>query len=110
METAFDEAAYAPLENISEPKWWTGTPAIDPSLFVIDAQEFRSGISPLTPSVSLEKRMGEVFDQVGLVHIINTGLTDLESMRLVATQVLKTTRKYEGGRTLGRVYKKMCTK
>ena len=93
METAFDEAAYAPLGNISEPKWWTGTPAIDPSMFVIDAQEFRSGITPLTPSVDLEKRMIEVFNHVGLLHIINTGLTDLEAMRLIATQVLKTTRK-----------------
>ena len=44
MKTAFDEAAYAPLDDISEPKWWTGTPAIDPSMFVIDAHEFRCNL------------------------------------------------------------------
>lgn len=97
MKTAFNGAAFAPRKNISEPKWWTGIPAIDPTMFVIDALEFRDGISPLTPSYALERRMSEVFDRVGLVHIVNTGLSDLESMRLIATQVLKTTRKYEGG-------------
>ena len=110
MKTAFDEAALAPLENISEPKWWTGTPAIDPTMFVIDALEFRDGISPLTPSQALERRMSEVFDRVGLVHVVNTGLNDLESMRLIATQVLKTTRKYEGELIRGKLCKKMFTR
>ena len=89
--------AFAPLANITEPKWWTGTPAISPDRFVIDGNEYRSNGAPLTPSSALAQRMQETFDDVGLVHVVNTGLDDLQAMRLIATQVLKNERQYEGG-------------
>ena len=89
--------AFEPLPNITEPKWWTGTPAISPELFVIDGNEYRINGAPLVASKELAERMQQTFDDVGLVHVINTGLDDLQAMRLIATQVLKNERQYEGG-------------
>jgi hypothetical protein len=88
---------FAPLAGRLEPRWWTGTPAISPDLFVIDGNEYRVDGQPLVASPALAERMQSTFDRVGLVHVINSGLDDLQSMRLVATQVLKNERKYEGG-------------
>lgn len=96
MSTLASEV-FAPLPDVIEPKWWTGTPAIDPALFTIDGNEYRQGDAPLAPSAELEARMMETFDRVGLVHVINTGLDELSQMRLIAKLVLKNERKYEGG-------------
>lgn len=89
--------ALAPLAGIIEPKWWTGTPAISPEKFTIDGNDFRCPGEPLSPSTELAQCMQNVFDKIGLVHVINTGLTDMQAMRLIATQVLKNERQYEGG-------------
>lgn len=94
MNTATD---FAPLSNINEPRWWTGKPAIDPQRFVIDGNDFRVGGAPLAPSDELNAKMQAVFDEVGLVHVINTGLDGLQGMRDIATQVVKNQRSYEGG-------------
>ncbi len=95
--TAAAPEVFEPLEDIIEPKWWTGTPAISPELFTIDGSEYRIAGAPLAPSDELAERMQKTFDDIGLVHVINTGLTDMQAMRLIATQVLKNQRKYEGG-------------
>ena len=95
--SATAEAVFAPLPNTIEPKWWTGTPSISPDLFVIDGNQYRVDGAPLAPSAELEAHMQRTFDEVGLVHVVNTGLDDLQSMRLIATQVLKIQRNYEGG-------------
>ncbi len=97
MSSALLNAGFAPLPNLAEPKWWTGTPALPPELFTIDGHEFRVDGAPLEPSKELTERMQKTFNDVGLVHVINTGLDKLQSMRLIATQVLKTQRDYEGG-------------
>ena len=97
MNEIIDNAVFARLASAAEPTWWTGTPAIDPTLFVIDGGEYREGDNPLEPSTALADRMRKTFYDVGLVHVVNTGLDDLESMRLVASQVLVKQRKYEGG-------------
>jgi len=97
MNSALLNADFAALPNLAEPKWWTGTPALPPKLFTIDGHEFRVNGAPLQPSKALAERMQETFNNVGLVHVINTGLDKLQSMRLIATQVIKTQRDYEGG-------------
>ena len=97
MNSALLNADFAPLPNLAEPKWWTGTPALPPKLFTIDGHEFRVNGAPLQPSKELAERMQKTFNDVGLVHVINTGLDKLQSMRLIATQVIKTQRDYEGG-------------
>ena len=97
MTIATPPETFAPLDGIIEPKWWTGTPAISPELFTIDGNEFRVLGEPLAPSAELAQRMQKTFDDIGLVHVINTGLTDMQAMRIIATQVLKNERQYEGG-------------
>ena len=97
MNSALLNADFAPLPNLAEPKWWTGTPALPPKSFTIDGHEFRVNGAPLQPSKALAERMQKTFNDVGLVHVINTGLDKLQSMRLIATQVIKTQRDYEGG-------------
>jgi hypothetical protein len=89
--------AFAPLPDIIEPKWWAGTPAISPELFVIDGNDYRLNGEPLVATDALAEHMQRVFNDIGLVHVINTGLDNLQSMRLIATQVLKKERQYEGG-------------
>ena len=97
MTIATAPETFAPLHDIIEPKWWTGTPAISPELFTIDGNDFRIPGEPLMPSTELAECMQKTFDSIGLVHVINTGLSDMQAMRLIATQVLKKERQYEGG-------------
>ncbi len=103
---AYRAENFAPLPDITEPKWWTGSPAISPDLFVIDGNDYRINGEPLAPSAELAAIMQATFDKIGLVHVINTGLDDLQSMRLVATQVLKNERQYEGGANPRRIIEK----
>ncbi len=53
---------FAPLHDIIEPKWWTGTPAIPPELFTIDGNDFRIPGEPLVPSPELAECMQKTFD------------------------------------------------
>ena len=87
MTVASTADAFAPLPDIIEPKWWTGTPAISPELFTIDGNDFRVPGEPLAPSDQLAQRMQTTFDEIGLGHVINTGLTDMQAMRLIATTI-----------------------
>jgi len=75
--------AFAPLNNITEPKWWTGTPAISPDRFVIDGNQYRVNGEPLVASPELAAHMQRTFDDVGLVHVVNTGLDNLQAIVLL---------------------------
>ncbi len=97
MNEILESSAFAPREHIKEPKWWMGSDVIDPSLYTIDGKAFRTSEAPLHPSSELSRVMQETFDSVGLVHVVNTGLTELEEMRSIAVQLVKKQRKYEGG-------------
>ena len=88
---------FAPLPDLLEPRWWTGTPALSPETFIINGNEYRTAGEPLEPSAELEARMQAMFDDVGLVYLINTGLEDLQGMRTIASQIVKNQRQYEGG-------------
>ena len=61
MNEIIDNAVFARLASAAEPTWWTGTPAIDPTLFVIDGGEYREGDNPLEPSTALADRMRKTF-------------------------------------------------
>jgi hypothetical protein len=80
-----------------EPRWWTGTPAIAPERFTIDCSDYRMDAEDLKPGSELGQRMNAVFDAVGLVHLVNTGMTDVQAMRTAAMLVMKTQVEYEGG-------------
>ena len=58
---------FAPLPDLLEPRWWTGTPALSPETFIINGNEYRTAGEPLEPSAELEARMQAMFDEVGLV-------------------------------------------
>ena len=65
-----------PLPGVIEPRWWTGTPALPPMSFMIDCREYAMGEADLAPDGELARRMNETFDEIGLVYLVNTGLTD----------------------------------
>jgi len=85
-----------PIPGIIEPAWWTGSPWLDRSQYVIDASEFDLP-GDLHPESALADRMREVYDRAGIVLVTSTGLTDLASMRALAKAVLPSEMDYDGG-------------
>lgn len=81
------------LDDLIVPRWWTGKSAIAPARYEVDA----GGHADLDPDGALAERMRRVYDDVGLVHVVNTGLTAMGEMRSLARQVLQTEMQYEGG-------------
>ena len=84
-----------PLADVIEPRFWSGVSATDPATFTIDARIFADRAAP--PDGALARAMQQTFDQVGLVHVVNTGLTELVDMRALATLVVETEMVYDGG-------------
>ena len=95
MNTAVE--SMQPLGNLIEPQWWRGTPAIDPAKFTIDCRHYKMDEADLQSDSELAVRMNQVFDDVGLVYLVNTGLTDLQKMRLFGKLVVEHEMRYEGG-------------
>ena len=83
----------AQLPDVVEPRFWDGTPSVQPAGFTLNA----GGQADLAASGELASRMRETFDRVGLVHVVNTGLTNLSDMRLLAKHALGDEMAYEGG-------------
>lgn len=81
------------LDDLIIPQWATGDPCVDPEDFVVDA----GGAADLDPEGALANRMRLTFERVGLVHVVNTGLTELADMRTVARHALPGEMEYEGG-------------
>jgi hypothetical protein len=86
-----------PLPNTIEPRWWTGTPALPPEIFTIDCAAYEMGDADLREDGELAQRMRTMFHDVGLVYLINTRLTDLQSMRRFAKLVITADMIYTGG-------------
>ena len=84
------------LDGAIEPAWWTGTPWLSRDEYVIDAREFDLP-ADLHPESPLADRMREVYRRAGIVLVTSTGLTDLASMRVLATAVLHEQMDYDGG-------------
>lgn len=83
--------------DIIEPRWWQGTPAVDPMAYQVDRTEFAMDARDLDPDGPLARRMRDTFRDVGLVHLVNTGLTDHSDMRAFAQLVVDAEMPYEGG-------------
>ena len=86
-----------PLPGVIEPRWWTGTPALPPASFTIDCSEYAMGEADLAPDGELARRMNRVFGEIGLVYLVNTGLTGLQAMRRFAKLVIDREMPYKGG-------------
>ncbi|MCO4812054.1 MAG: hypothetical protein KC572_10650 [Gammaproteobacteria bacterium] len=95
MSTVVD--ALAPLPDVIEPRWWTGTPALPPESFIIDGSEYGMRNEDLRPESDLAQRMNELFDSTGLVYLTNTRLSDLQTMRAFAKLVVTDEMRYQGG-------------
>lgn len=95
MSTAID--SLKPLPGVIEPRWWTGTPALPPDSFTIDCSGYTMGSEDLRPESDLAVQTNEVFDRIGLVYLVNTGLSDLQTMRGFAKLVIENEMRYEGG-------------
>lgn len=86
-----------PLTDVVEPNWWSGSPSIDPASYTIDCSDFAMDATDLRRGSQLAARMRETYDRVGLVHLTNTGLTDLVDMRSAAKLIIDDEMAYEGG-------------
>ncbi|MFT5520738.1 MAG: hypothetical protein ACI9IA_001334 [Enterobacterales bacterium] len=85
------------LPDLIKPSWWTGSPAVAASTYVIDCSNYAMNEEDFKPGSELDNRMNETFDRVGLVHLINTGMSDAQSMRKAAMLVVKKQSDYKGG-------------
>jgi len=90
-------ASMTPLPDIIEPRWWTGEPALAPAAFTIDCSAYRMDVADLSPGSDLAVRMNSLFDDIGLVYLTNTRLSDLQRMRRAARLVMENEMRYEGG-------------
>ena len=86
-----------PLPDLIEPRWWTGTPGLPPASFTIDCSQFNMNDADLGAQGVLARKMNQRFHDVGLVYLINTGLSDLQSMRRFAKLVVDKEMVYKGG-------------
>jgi hypothetical protein len=87
----------AALPNYIEPRWWMGTPAQDPKAFTIDCSQYAMDDADLIPDSDLAISINETFNQLGLVYLVNTRLTDVQKMRLVAKLGMANEMRYEAG-------------
>ncbi|NNC76548.1 MAG: syringomycin synthesis regulator SyrP [Woeseiaceae bacterium] len=95
MSTAAKLAS--PLPGVIEPRWAPDTPVLDVGSYAIDASRYSMDPSDAKALTALSTRMNQVFDDVGLIWLQNTGLTDLQTMRKIAKLVVENEMRYEGG-------------
>ena len=86
-----------PLPGVIEPGWWTGTPALPAESFTIDCSGYAMDAGDLDRNGELARRMNTMFDETGLVYLVNTRLTDLPSMREFSKLVIEHEMRYKGG-------------
>ena len=86
-----------PLPNLIEPRWWTGELPIAAKSFTIDRIAHTMDDAALSRGGALGDRMNALFDDIGLVYLTNTGLTELADMRRVAKLVMENEMSYEAG-------------
>mmetsp|Transcript_39371 Transcript_39371/g.124961 ORF Transcript_39371/g.124961 Transcript_39371/m.124961 type:complete len:391 (+) Transcript_39371:142-1314(+) len=95
----------APGGRFMMPGFWVAAPAIIPSFRdggdKIPVEAFTIDCSPYTlspdPEQEVAERMLQTFDQLGVVRLTNTRLSNVEHMRNYAQVVVKKQMKYEGG-------------
>ncbi len=86
-----------PLPGVIEPRWWSGSPALPPESFTIDCSGYAMDAGDLGKDGELAQRMNALFDEVGLVYLTNTRLSDLGTMREFAKLVVEHEMRYKGG-------------
>ncbi|KAL9178603.1 hypothetical protein ACHAXT_001941 [Thalassiosira profunda] len=99
LQTPSPPAVLAPGQTTVIPRWWTGTPALDPILYTIDVGATYGTLTPadLLPTSALAAEMRAKYAASGLVYVTNTGLTDLKDQRSLARLIMGDESEYEGG-------------
>ena len=85
-----------PFADPIVPQFWMNTQALPESQFQINAGGILTE-DDLQPGSLFADRIRHTFHNVGLVYVVNTGLTELEPMRRVAQLARGGTMKYEAG-------------
>jgi len=87
-----------PGQQVVIPRWWTGSydAVMDSSNFLVDGQGKLSK-EDLHPNSWLGQEIQEKYNRVGLIHVQNTGLTDMKDQRELARIVMGNETEYEGG-------------
>ncbi len=85
------------LPDIIEPRWSPGVPVLPETTYTIDCREYAMDDADLARQSPLARRMHQMFDDVGLVWLRNTGLTDLQTMRQFARLIVDSEMRYQGG-------------
>lgn len=91
------ESNLGPLDNLIEQRFWTGTPYLDAAVFHIDCSDYAMDAGDLQLDSELAQRMRRTYDDVGLVLLTNTRLTDVSAMRSFAKIIMDAEMVYEGG-------------
>ena len=86
-----------PLPGVIEPRWWTGTPALPVESFTIDCADYAMDAGDLDKERERAQRMNALFDEIGLVCLVNTRLAELPAMREFAKLVIADEMRYKGG-------------
>ncbi|MEO0973070.1 MAG: syringomycin synthesis regulator SyrP, partial [Pseudomonadota bacterium] len=90
-------ARLQPLPNVIEPRWAYGPAPLSADAYRIDCADYSMSAEDLDPQGELATRMRRVFDDVGLVHLVNTRLSQLPEMRRFARLVMEREMDYTGG-------------
>lgn len=83
-------------QEVVIPRWWSGSYVIDPSRFVVDGQG-KLTKEDLHSNSLIGQEMKAKYDDVGVIHVVNTGLTDMKDQRELARIIMGPETEYEGG-------------
>lgn len=80
------------------PRWWTGRydAVLDPARFVVDGRGKLTS-DDCNKNSSIGQEIVEKYNDVGLIHVQNTGLTDMADQRSLARIAMGDETEYEGG-------------
>jgi len=83
-------------QKIVEPRWWSGQYVIEPTRFIVNGGGKLSK-DDLHAESSFGQELLAKYNDVGVVHVQNTGLKDMVDQRSLARIIMGTETEYEGG-------------
>ena len=94
---AFQRTFQKELQDVVVCRWWSGSyDVIDPARYIVNAGgNLRK--EELHADSAIGQEIQERYNDTGVIHIQNTGLTDMNDQRLLAQIIMKEQSEYEGG-------------
>jgi len=83
-------------QEVVIPRWWSGRFVIEPTRFIVNLGG-KVSKEDLVSSSALGQEIQGKFEATGVVHIQNTGLTDMADQRALARIIMGQETEYEGG-------------